>query len=101
MSCCHSHSDPNSGVDAVEEMHLQLILHCGAVGVTQSDGREFMWDIKPMGFMDSALDLTLLGLSSQSYLGVHPEPDSKEYSRAVFLRIHQTFILFLHTVAFS
>lgn len=48
MSCCHSHGDPNSSVDAVGEMHLQLILHCGAVGVTQSDGRGFTWDITPL-----------------------------------------------------
>lgn len=50
-------------------------LHFGAEGVTQSDDRVFMWDIKQMVLNDSALHPGQLGLSSH--------PDSREYSNTM------------------
>lgn len=59
---------PACSVDAVGEMldafTADVPLHFGAEGMTQSDGRMFMWDRNQMVVNDSALYPGQLGLTS-------------------------------------
>lgn len=64
-----SHGVPACSEDAVGEvLHVftaDVPLHFGAEGVTQSDGRVFMWERNQMVGNDNALHPGKLGLTSQ------------------------------------
>lgn len=67
--------------------------------MTQRDGRVFMCDIKQMVLNDSAC--IQVSWASVPNNGVHPEPDSREYSSGIFLkRDGNIYFLFMYCSIF-